>query len=140
MTDGFKDGMKSLDRIESMVNAISGVVGMTRRKTLTAKLNDAYTNVPDNRINLTRTVWSADNMKELLGWTHESIDANHVVTSISVHMIEFSTKYLVIEYTVTNKNEEEIDYKATWAEGLNDAKVTLAVMMNLDHPNQVVFE
>lgn len=140
MTDAHKDGMKSLNRIESMVNAISGVVDMTRRKTLTAKMNDSYANVPDPRINLTRTVWSADNMKELLGWTYENIEADHRTTSINIHMIDFSTKYLVIEYTVTNKDDEEIDYKATWAEGFNDAKVTLAVMMGLDHPNQVVFE
>jgi hypothetical protein len=140
MTDGFKDGMKSLDRIESMVNAISGVVDMTRRKTLTSKMNDSYAKVPEPRINMTRTVWSADNMKELLGWVYESVDENHRKISISVHMIEFSVKYLVIEYTVLNKDDEEVDYKATWAEGLNDAKVTLAVIMGLDHPNQVVFE
>jgi hypothetical protein len=140
MTDAHKDGMKSLNRIESMVNAISGVLEMTRRKTLTAKMNDSYADIPNPRINLTRTVWSADNMKELLGWVYEDVDTNHHTTSINIHMTESNAKYLVIEYTVTNKDGNEIDYRATWAEGFTDAKVTLAVVMNLDHPNQVVFE
>lgn len=136
MTDESK---KALNRIGSLVDAIGDMVNISRRTALKKKLDDRTT----QRVHtvLTRTVWSTpDDLRELLGWTHESIDMLHRKTLIQVHMIDHSPKYLVVEYTVTDVNNVEREYRSTWAEGLQDAQITIAVLLNLDHPEMVVFE
>jgi hypothetical protein len=138
MFDG--EEKRSLDRIGSLVNSIQGIASMRMRAWLTDRFNDPNATVPDKRIYLIRMVWSDDNNKELLGWSHETVDETGKKISVSVHMIQMGVKYLVVEYTITNKAGEELDYRVTWSEGLKDAQITVAVLMGLEHPEQVVFE
>jgi len=134
------ESKRSLDRIGSLVNSIQGIASMRMRAWLTDRFNDPNAAVPDKRIYLVRMVWSDDNSKELLGWSHEAVDETGKKTSVSVHMIQMGVKYLVVEYTITNKAGEELDYRVTWSEGLKDAQITVAVLLGLEHPEQVVFE
>ena len=136
MTD---DSKKALNRIGSLVDALGDMVGVVRRTTLKTKLEQDK-GVQRIHTVMNRTVWSTDDLKELLGWTHESIDARDRKTTIQVHMIDFSTKYLVVEFTVTDVNGVELEYRSTWAEGLQDVQITVAALLNLDHPGMVVFE
>ena len=136
MTDESK---KALNRIGSLVDAIGDMVGIARRMALKKKL-EQDTTVQRIHTVLTRTVWSTDDSKELLGWTHESIDTHDRKTLIQVHMIDHSPKYLVVEYTVTDVNGVEREYRSTWAEGLQDVQITIAALLNLEHPEMVVFE
>ena len=134
------ESKRSLDRIGSLVNSIQAIASMRMRAWLTDRFNDPNAAVPDKRIYLVRMVWSDDNSKELLGWTYEVVDETGKKISVSVHMIQMGIKYLVVECTVTNKAGEEFDYRVTWSEGLKDAQITVAVLMGLEHPEQVVFE
>jgi hypothetical protein len=138
MLDG--EEKRSLDRIGSLVNSIQGIASMRMRAWLTDRFNDPNAAVPDKRIYLIRMVWSDDNSKELLGWSHETVDETGKKISVSVHMIQMGVKYLVVEYTITNKAGEDLDYRVTWSEGLKDAQITVAVLLGLEHPEQVVFE
>lgn len=125
-------------RIGSLVNALGNLTLISRRRTLTTPIDEGKT-YPLYAV-LTRTVWSDEGSRELLGWQYEAVDVGGQKTTIQVHMVDHVVKYLVIEYTVTSARGNELDYRVTWAEGLQDAQVTVALLLNLEHVNQVAFE
>lgn len=134
------ESKRSLGRIGTLINAISGIASMRMRDWLTKKMSDPDASIPDKRIYLVRMVWCDDDNKELLGWAHETVDEQGRKTNVSVHMVQMGAKYLIVEYTETSKQGVELAYRVTWAEGFIDARITVAVLLGLDHPEQVVFE
>ena len=134
------ESKRALSRIGTLINAISGIASMRMRDWLTERMNDPDASIPDKRIYLARMVWCDDDNKELLGWVHETVDEQGRKTNVSVHMVQMGAKYLIVEYTETSKQGVELAYRVTWAEGFVDARITVAVLLGLDHPEQVVFE
>lgn len=134
------ESKRALSRIGTLINAISGIASMRMREWLTKKTNDPNATVPAKRIYLVRMVWCDDDNKELLGWVHETVDEQGRKTNVSVHMVQMGAKYLIVEYTETSKQGVELAYRVTWAEGFVDARITVAVLLGLEHPEQVVFE
>jgi hypothetical protein len=134
------ESKRSLGRIGSLVDSIHGIASMRMREWLTRKTTDPNATVPAKRIYLVRMVWCDDGGKELLGWVHETVDEQGRKTNVSVHMAQMGVKYLIVEYTETSKQGVELAYRVTWAEGFIDARITVAVLLGLEHPEQVVFE